>query len=252
MTSITQNKLKKFIIPIIWIIIWQILASLINEEILLPSPLLVFNRFLQLLREKEFYISLFNSTSKILFGFVISIIGGILLAFFSYKINFFYELINPIIRILRSTPIASIVLFLLFWINKKYLSIYIGFIMAMPIIFQNIYTGLKSIDKKLLQMADIYQIGELKKIKYIYKVKIKPFLSSSLITISGLIFKAGVSAELIALTDKSIGKNLYNSKIYLDMPSLFAWTISIILIAIFVEKLLRHFLEAKDDWICKC
>ena len=104
--------------------------------------------------------------------------------------------------------------------------------MAMPIIFQNVYTGLNTIDKKLLQMVDIYQIGELKKIKYIYKVKIKPFLSSSLITISGLIFKAGVSAELIAITDNSIGKNLYNSKIYLDMPSLFAWTISIILIAI--------------------
>lgn len=247
MTSTTQNKFRKIIISIIWIIIWQIMASFIKEEILLPSPLIVFKKFIYLLGQVDFYKAIFLSTIKIIAGFLISIAIGVIFAYLAYKYKLFYDFISPLIRIFRSIPLASLVIFLLFRANKDYLSIYISFIMAMPLIFQNVYDGLSDIDKNILQMADIYKVSEIKKIKYIYKVKVKAFLYSSIISISGLVFKAGIAAEVIGLPKNSIGNNLYNAKVYLDMPNLFAWTLAILLISSFFEITLKKLLGAKND-----
>lgn len=251
MTSTTQNRLRKIFIAIIWILIWQIMAGFIKEEILLPSPLIVFKKFIYLLGQIDFYKAIFASTSKIIGGFILSIIIGTVFAYFAYKSTLFHEFISPLIRIFRSVPLASIVIFLLFWANKIYLSIYVSFIMAMPLIFQNVYDGLVNISKNILEMADIYQVPEQKKIRYIYRVKIKPFLYSSIISISGLVFKAGIAAEVIGLPQNSIGNNLYNAKVYLDMPSLFAWTLAILLVSSLFEKLLKKFLGVSHDWVYK-
>lgn len=242
MTSTTQNRFRKIIIAIIWLMLWQIMASLIKEEILLPSPLLVFKSFISLLMQGVFYKAILTSTIKILVGFIISIAIGTIFAYLSYRYKLFYDFISPIIRVFRSIPLASIVIFLLFWADKSLLSIYVSFIMAMPLIFQNLYDGLESIDRKILEMADVYKVSEIKKIRYIYKVKAKYFLYSSIISVSGLVFKAGIAAEVIGLPQNSIGNNLYNAKVYLNMPNLFAWTIAILLISSIFEYMLKKFL----------
>lgn len=247
MISTLQNKKRKIIIALIWLVIWQIMAALIAEEILLPSPLLVFKRFLDLLVQKEFYLAILSSIGKIMIGFVISIFFGLILAFISYKSNLFYDFINPIILIFRSIPLASLVIFLLFWVKSTNLSILVSFIMAMPIIYTNTYEGLKSIDKKLIQMADIYKIKEFDRIWSIYLVKTKTFISSSIISVSGLVLKAGIAAEVIGLPENSIGKSLYNSKIYLDMPSLLAWTLAILILSFIFESALKLILEESYD-----
>ena len=48
--------------------------------------------------------------------------------------------------------------------------------------------------------------------------------------------KAGVAAEVIGVPSGSIGEKLYNAKIYLNTPDLFAWTIVIIVISFVFEK----------------
>ena len=247
MISTLQNKKRKIIIALVWLVIWQIMASLIGEEILLPSPFLVLQSFFELVVTKGFYITLFSSFGKIFIGFVLSIVFGLILAYISYKYDLFYEFINPIIVIFRSIPLASLVIFLLFWVNTKNLSILVSFIMAMPIIYTNTYVGLKSIDKKLLQMASIYEINEINRLKYIYLIKAKSFIKSSIISVSGLVLKAGIAGEVIGLPDNSIGKNLYNTKIYLDMPSLLAWTLAILFLSFIFEYGLRKILEEGDD-----
>lgn len=247
MISTLQNKKRKIIIALIWLVIWQIMAALIAEEILLPSPLLVFKRFIDLLKDKEFYLAILSSFGKILIGFVLSIFFGLILAFISYKSNLFYDFINPIILIFRSIPLASLIIFLLFWVKSTNLSILVSFIMAMPIIYTNSYVGLRSIDKKLIEMADIYQIKEIDRLRSIYFIKTKAFIKSSIISTSGLVLKAGIAAEVIGLPDNSIGKSLYNSKIYLDMPSLLAWTLAILILSFLFEYVLKLILEADND-----
>ena len=61
------------------------------------------------------------------------------------------------------------------------------------------------------------------------------FLSACRISL-GMCWKAGVAAEVIGVPSGSIGEKLYNAKIYLNTPDLFAWTIVIIVISFVFEK----------------
>ena len=60
---------------------------------------------------------------------------------------------------------------------------------------------------------------------------------------SWTLLEGRVAAEVIGIPDGSIGENLYNAKVYLNTPDLFAWTVVIVLISLVFEKL---FLAAVD------
>lgn len=59
----------------------------------------------------------------------------------------------------------------------------------------------------------------------------------------GLCWKAGVAAEVIGVVRGSLGERLYESKIYFEMPELFAWTVSIVALSALFERLAMAGLE---------
>lgn len=247
---ISENKfLRKISVAIFWILLWEILSILIGEEILLVSPFNAFKKLLELIPTKEYWLSIFSSIYKILIGMILSIFIGIVLASLSFLFSTFKEIIYPFISFLRSIPVASFVIFLLVWISSDKLSIFIAFFMGMPIIYENIYEGIISVDEKLIQMADSFDVGIEKRFRYIYKIKVLSYLKAGVISISGLCFKAGIAAEVIGLQRNSIGENLYNSKIYLNMPELFAWTITILVLSMIFEKGIKILLGEKNAGI---
>jgi NitT/TauT family transport system permease protein len=61
----------------------------------------------------------------------------------------------------------------------------------------------------------------------------------------GLCWKSGIAAEVIGLSEGSIGEKLYQAKIFLSTAELFSWTIVIVVVSYFFERLflsgLLHF-----------
>ena len=59
----------------------------------------------------------------------------------------------------------------------------------------------------------------------------------------GLSFKAMVMAEYISQTQKSIGFSLLNAKSWLEYPTVFAWTIILIILAMIVEMISAYIIK---------
>ena len=59
----------------------------------------------------------------------------------------------------------------------------------------------------------------------------------------GLSWKAAIAAEVICTPKETIGAGIYNAKIYLETPSLFAWTITVIILSVILEKILGMILK---------
>ena len=85
-------------------------------------------------------------------------------------------------------------------------------------------------------MADVFHIPWIRRIRYIIMPQLSPYLISAGRVTAGMAWKAGVAAEVIGVPSGSIGEKLYNAKIYLNTPDLFAWTIVIIVISFVFEK----------------
>jgi len=52
----------------------------------------------------------------------------------------------------------------------------------------------------------------------------------------GLAWKAGIAAEVLCTPKASIGKQLYDAKMYLESSDMLAWTAVVIIISIILEK----------------
>jgi NitT/TauT family transport system permease protein len=139
-------------------------------------------------------------------------------------------------KVLKSIPVASFIILALVWINSKNLSILISFLMVVPIIYINVAQGLSSADPKLLEMAQVFGLGRIKKAYAIYIPAAIPHFISAVSIGLGFCWKSGIAAEVIGQTYGSIGGRLYEAKLFLMTNELFAWTIVIVIISILFEK----------------
>lgn len=146
------------------------------------------------------------------------------------------ELLGIPMAVIKSTPVASFIIIALIWISSKNLSIFISFLMVVPIIYTSTLKGIEEVDKSLLEMAKVFKVNRIKKIRYIYFPEVMPFFISAATVSLGLCWKAGIAAEVIGIPTGSIGERLYQAKIFLSTGELFAWTIVIIFISVIFEK----------------
>ncbi|MBQ6820684.1 MAG: ABC transporter permease subunit [Clostridium sp.] len=235
-TTSKKNKVNNILAIIFWLIVWQVVSIIINQEVLLATPISTLKRLLELSITIEFWKSIFFSFIKITTGFILAFIIGIIIAILASNSKRFKILIEPLILTIQAIPVASFVILCLIWISSKNLSVLISFLMVLPIVYRNILDGISNIPKELKDMAKVFKVGRIKKIRYIYISEVAPYLTAACSISLGLCWKSGIAAEVIGMPANSIGENLYTSKIYLNTPDLFAWTIVIILISVCFQK----------------
>ena len=120
----------------------------------------------------------------------------------------------------------------------------IAFLMVFPVVSASVKTGLNSVNHELFEVAHVYHFTRLQTIRLLYQPAVLPHLITSARVTLGLAWKASVAAEILCSLSHSIGGNIYTSKLELETDTLFAWTITVILISILFEYLLSRALDA--------
>lgn len=236
--SIKKNKESKsmFLAVIFWLIVWELLARFIGHDILLVSPVSVLFRLGELAFTGEFWNSIFFSFLRIIGGFVLALAAGMIFAVISSVSRIFCVLMEPPIEVIKATPVASFIILLLIWVSSKNLSAVTAFLMVLPVVYANILAGIRSTDRGLLEMAQVFRVSPWKKFRYIYVSQVMPFFETACSLSLGLCWKAGIAAEVIGIPSGSMGEKLYEAKVYLQTADLFVWTLTIILISVCFEK----------------
>ena len=85
------------------------------------------------------------------------------------------------------------------------LAVAICFLVVFPNIYLNTLEGLKSADRGLLEMAEVFRLPLGTQFFYIYRPALKPFLLSAFQLSLGMCWKSGVAAEVIGTPSHSIG-----------------------------------------------
>ena len=147
-------------------------------------------------------------------------------------------MIRPMLGVLKATPVASFIILALVWIDTQILAAVISFIMVLPLVYHNVREGFDAADTKLLEMARMFELSGAKTFRYCYLPAILPFFLSAVSSALGFAWKSGIAAEVLGRPARAIGKQIYDSKIYLETVDLFAWTIVVILMSVMLEKLM--------------
>lgn len=221
-----------------WLALWQVLAMLLGQQMLLVSPIDAVKKLFELMGTAGFYQAVLSTLSRILTGFLLALTIGGLLGILSHLSSFVSTLLHPPMATISATPVASFVILVLFMIKKQAnLSIYISFLMVLPLIYLAVQSGLGQADPKLLGMAKVFRLTGFQKARAIYLPALMPQLLTACRVGLGMCWKAGLAAEVIAPPNRSIGEALYRSKIFWATDELFAWTLAVILLSVAFEKL---------------
>lgn len=220
-----------------WVALWQLVALAVGQDILLASPGAVFSRLLVLVQGGVFWQSVLFSCGKIMLGVVAALVAGTVLAVLTARSPFFKMLLQPVLQVMKATPIASVIIMALVWIQTSNLAVFGAFIMVLPMVWANISEGIAATDPELLEMSRMFRFSWWKTFRFLYLPSILPYFTAALSSGIGIGWKAGVAAEVLGQPQKSIGRALYQSKIYLETVDLFCWTAVIILLSVLFEKL---------------
>lgn len=235
-STIWADKLKKLTGVFFWIIVWQFAAMKIGKDVLLASPVSTIKALITLCGQSAFWSAIVFSLKRILLGFGLAIVAGVALAALSAAFSWAKYIFAPLFSTIKAVPVASFIILALLWVRGGNLSVCISFLMVTPIVYINMLEGFTQVDKKLLEMANVFRLPLSRKIKYIYIPQVLPYFTAACTTSLGLCWKSGIAAEVIGLPNGSIGNRLYETKLYMDTPEMFAWTVVIVLISFVVEK----------------
>ena len=235
-STIWADKLKKLTGVFFWLAIWQFAAMKIGKEVLLASPVSTIKALISLCGQSAFWSAIIFSLTRIMLGFALALVTGVLLAGLSAVYDAVRYIFAPLFNVIKAVPVASFIILALLWVRGGNLSICISFLMVLPIIYNNMLAGFTRVDKSLLEMAAVFRLSNMKKIKYIYIPQVLPYFTAACTTSLGLCWKSGIAAEVIGMPAGSMGNRLYETKLYMDTPEMFAWTVVIVIISFVVEK----------------
>ena len=251
-----QNKgkiyVKKFIILLFWLGVWQILAMGVDNVLLVVTPLQALRALFIQAGQAEFWRSAFGSMWRIALGFLMGAVLALFLAAVSYRYKITEEVLRPFMVFCKAVPVAVFAVLILIWWGSSMLAVAICFLVVFPNIYLNTLEGLKSADRGLLEMAEVFRLPYGTRFFYIYRPALKPFLLSAFQLSLGMCWKSGVAAEVIGTPDHSIGGALYLAKIYLNTADLFAWTVVIVVLSVLFEKIIFYGIEVFFRWEPAC
>ena len=238
MSAKLRKTLRTLAVVLFWLLIWQLAAALVGQELLLPSPLRVARELLRLAGGAEFWLTVAQSIRRVLTGIVSAVLLGILLALLTHKSAVLRALLSPVMTLVKSTPVASFIILALVWLGRDVVPPVIAALMVLPVVWANVSQGLDGIDPQLLELAQVFRLPRGRVFRRITLPSVLPHLRAALCSALGLGWKAGVAAEILTVPARSIGKRIYEAKIYLETTELFAWTAAVVLLSLVIERLL--------------
>lgn len=229
----------KFLAVVFWIVVWWIIAK-IADTFLFPSPEETLNALYHIVVGGGFLTTLATSLLRILIGFFLSSLLGMILGILSGLNESFDIFITPVMAVIKSVPVISLILIILFWTQATITPIVVCLLMCLPVMVNAVYDGIKNVDQNLIAMANVYKMSKSETTKHIYYHSIKPYFFTATKACLNLGFRVTIAAEVLSNPKYGLGRVLFDAKVYLNIADLFAWTAIIVFCSYLFELLLKN------------
>ncbi len=243
-----MGKLKKYQIPlkngistVFWLAAWQLAAKTVPENlaVFLPGPFAVFRAFCKLLPQPVFMQAVGATLLRIFFGLATGCLTGFALGVLTSQFSAVDTVFSPLLRIIRAVPVVSFIILAFLFISSDRLPAFIAFLMVTPLLWQTAHDGLRSADLRLLEMAKVYRLSRFRTLVEIRLPLVASQILSAVVSAVGLAWKSGVAAEVICTPAVSLGKAIYRAKGSLAFDEVYAVTLVVVLLSLFLEKTVK-------------
>ncbi len=227
---------------ILALIIWESIARFSSvTSLAFPSLTLIGKALIESIISGEIINQMAFSLGLIILGLIISILLALIMSSLSIVNPIVENLVQTSISIFHPLPGIALLPLIILWIGtgSKAVVFIIIHSVLWPMIL-NMVAGFKAIPQVYKKIGRNYEFSTGKIISKIYIPASLPYIIAGLKIGWARAWRAAISAEMIfgATGGKGgIGWYIFNKRVFMDTPGLFAGLIVIIIIGILVEDL---------------
>ncbi len=232
---------------IVILIIWQIAAMAIGNDILLPQVFQVISRMIAQVADPTLYASVGVTMLRVLFGFIIAFSAALASGIAAATNKTFHEFFHPFVVLTHTIPNITYMFMALIWLGAEGSVAVIVFFILYPVLYQTVYGGMLDINPELADVAKLYPETFLNRLFKVTLPMLGPALYEGSRGALSLGLKVGVMAEILGQVQTGIGHQLYLGRVQLDMAEIFAWTAWMILLSLLIDLLFKKGITAANQ-----
>ncbi|WP_028263878.1 ATP-binding cassette domain-containing protein [Atopobium fossor] len=232
----------------LWLVVWQFVASVIGNDLILVGPLVAVERLVHIMVSETFIPVVSFSFVRIALGFCIAFVVACALGVGASYSKLLKMVLQPVVSMLKSTPIVCIIVVLLIWVGSASVSGIAVFLVVFPAIYLATLQGIESSSHDMRCLLEVFDVGLVHQFLVDGYQQVLPYLIATSKNACGMAWKAGVAAELIGTPAGSMGLFIYQAKLLFEVGDVFAWTIAIVALSWFSEKCFVWLLTQSGTW----
>jgi NitT/TauT family transport system permease protein len=225
------------------LLLWEIVSLIAASALLLPGPVPVLLRFIQLISARPFLRALAGSFGRVMLAMLISVPLGVILGIIAAQNKRAGAFLKPLFQVISATPVIPIILIAFLWFGQDRTAVFTAFLMIFPIISANTIAGISSLDPKLKELFILYRLSSRERFVSLYLPGIAPFVAGGLRSGLSQCWKVVVAAEVMLQPRFSLGYGMQAARAGFETAELFAWTAGAVLAAAFSQFALDILLE---------
>lgn len=234
-----KNIFKKHILFLGIFIFWCITSYLKTwNTFLVPTPWKVFNTFIIFIENGKLFHHLFTSFLRVFFGFIIAFSLGVPLAILFGTFPKVYIFFQGILEFFRNVPPLSLMPLIILWFGIGETSKIVIIVLAsfFPI-FLNTLKGIRSCDKKLIEVGQVFGLNKWEIFKKIIFPNSIPDILLGVKLSIGYSWRSIIGAEMIAASS-GLGYLILDGQLLSRIDIVAIGIISIGIFGIITDKLL--------------
>ena len=238
-----RRKVLVCISIVLFFSVWHVISVFMAAPLVLPEPADVFLRITELLPQKTFQLAIFSTLGRAVKAFAVSVCFSLILGILIGANENLAALFRFPLSVIKATPVVSIILVAMFWFKSAAVPVFVSVLMTLPVLTETVAAGIRSTDKKLLAMSEVYCFSFWQKLRFIYVPSVLPYFFSGMLSALGLTWKVVVAGEILSLPKNSVGMALQTAKVHLETVDVFAWTVTVVALSYAFELFFNWYIK---------
>jgi NitT/TauT family transport system permease protein len=216
--------------------VWSVLSWRYGAYVL-PSPLAVLRGLGEILASGEIWKHTGASLARIAVGFGGAVAAAILLGLAAFLSRALRDVVHDLLAVLNATSVFVWIVISIIWFGlSNWAPIFTTFMITLPVVASNIVEGVANVDRRLLEMGDVYRLNGRQKFAAIVVPSTLPYLVAGMKVGFGLALKVSVVAEIFGVTS-GIGYIMNYSREILATQMVFVWALVMVLVMMATDAL---------------
>ena len=219
------------------VVAWSLVSARYGAYVL-PSPVQVLLGIGEVVRSGEIWTHTGASLARIVVGFGAAVLLSLGLALAAFVSRVARGVVHDLLAVLNATSVFVWIVVSIIWFGLSHWApIFTTLMITLPVVASNLVEGVESVDRRLLEMGDVYRLTGRQKFTAIVAPSTLPYLIAGMKVGFGLALKVSVVAEIFGVTS-GIGYIMNVSREILATHMVFVWALVMIGVMLITDKLL--------------